>query len=417
MTYDGTVTSETPRKRTAGGSRIYPDAKVTIILPTYDRARYLAQSLDSLLRQTKAPSQIIVVDDGSKDQTRQILAGYLDHLTVIEKENGGKPSAINAALPLVEGDYIWIFDDDDIACEDALERHLDVLETRRDVGFTYSGCYRCHDDSNTGELIIDGEYPVRPFSDDEYYVELMLSSYVASPAVVARTRLQLDAGEYATDLNRCEDLQMALRWGLIGVPARVEGQRPTYYRRHHAGDRGGPGDRFPQVESTRRDRDFERQIMRGSSAAIELRHFLPHSMWNTPMTEALEARARVRQWAIHMQKGMWLEAISMLESLAGLPLRLPAVAADLQTFGLRALGDKRAVDELVVAPETPAIAELLRKKELREVCALLGRQLYYHARGETRSGNFRALSNTLRAAQRLIVPTFLQYSPFSSKRL
>ena len=95
---------------------------VTVIIPTYNRAHLLRQALDSIFRQTLTPSQVIVTDDGSTDDTREALRGYYDRIEYLpQAHNRGKAAALNAALPRVRGELVWIFDDDDVALPHSLD--------------------------------------------------------------------------------------------------------------------------------------------------------------------------------------------------------------------------------------------------------------------------------------------------------
>jgi len=100
---------------------------VTAVIATCNRAHYLGEALDSVLRQTMPPAQVIVVNDGSTDATEAVLGRYGERIEVINQENGGKSRALNRAMAKVRGEYLWIFDDDDIAVPQSLERHLAVL--------------------------------------------------------------------------------------------------------------------------------------------------------------------------------------------------------------------------------------------------------------------------------------------------
>ena len=93
-----------------------PEPTVSVIVPTFNRARYLPECLESLLAQTFPPTQIVVVNDGSTDDTASAVKPYLDRIEYIEKENGGKSSALNLVLPNIRNDYVWIFDDDGDPC-------------------------------------------------------------------------------------------------------------------------------------------------------------------------------------------------------------------------------------------------------------------------------------------------------------
>lgn len=117
-------------------------APVTIILPTFNRARYVVPALNSLLEQSLPAAQVIVVNDGSSDETSSVMQSYGARIEFIEKANGGKCSAINAALSRAQEKYVWVFDDDDIASTDALARHVAALDAQADAGFTISGSYR-----------------------------------------------------------------------------------------------------------------------------------------------------------------------------------------------------------------------------------------------------------------------------------
>jgi glycosyltransferase involved in cell wall biosynthesis len=108
----------------------------TVIVPTFNRARFIGEALDSILGQTRRPDQVIVVNDGSTDGTLSVLDAYSSRIEVVSKPNGGKAAAINTAMPLAGGDCVWIFDDDDVALPDALQRHLEALEEDVEADFT-----------------------------------------------------------------------------------------------------------------------------------------------------------------------------------------------------------------------------------------------------------------------------------------
>lgn len=97
---------------------------VSILVPVYQTERYLEQCLDSLLAQTLKDIEIICVNDGSTDQSGEILRRYqaMDHrIKVVEKENGGLPSARNAGLDAARGEYVGFVDSDDYAAPEMFE--------------------------------------------------------------------------------------------------------------------------------------------------------------------------------------------------------------------------------------------------------------------------------------------------------
>lgn len=102
---------------------------VTVIICTYNGERYLSQTLDSVLKQTYPNIEIVIVDDGSSDNTVSIISQYADHDQRIRwfvKENSGLPSSRNFAFSQANGEWIAIIDQDDLCYPDRLKRQIEV---------------------------------------------------------------------------------------------------------------------------------------------------------------------------------------------------------------------------------------------------------------------------------------------------
>lgn len=119
---------------------------ISIIIPCYNGEKYIAECLDHLLNQTYTYLQIIVVDDGSKDSSYQILQDYVAkfkekgmELILAKQENGGAASAINTALKYVTGDYLVWQDIDDYYELDAIENMYNFL-TKNQYDFIRGEC-------------------------------------------------------------------------------------------------------------------------------------------------------------------------------------------------------------------------------------------------------------------------------------
>ena len=118
---------------------------VSVISPCYNGARYLPLFLDSMISQTYNNIELLFVDDGSTDNTKDVLFSYRDELErkgirlrYIYKKNGGQASAINAALPLFSGEYLMWCDSDDILLPNNIEHKLITLEKNPNCGFVLS---------------------------------------------------------------------------------------------------------------------------------------------------------------------------------------------------------------------------------------------------------------------------------------
>ncbi len=115
----------------AGGDSVSAQPKVSVIVPVYNVEKYLPECLDSLINQTLRDIEIICVDDGSKDNSLQILNEYArkdNRIKVIHKENGGLSSARNAGIEIAIGKYLAFVDSDDFVDTNTYERTYDEVE-------------------------------------------------------------------------------------------------------------------------------------------------------------------------------------------------------------------------------------------------------------------------------------------------
>jgi glycosyltransferase involved in cell wall biosynthesis len=99
---------------------------VSIIITSFNYARFLNNAIDSALGQTFPDKEVIVVDDGSNDNSRQIISGYGKQITAVLKENAGQASAFNAGFLVSKGDIILFLDSDDALSPDAVEEVVKV---------------------------------------------------------------------------------------------------------------------------------------------------------------------------------------------------------------------------------------------------------------------------------------------------
>ncbi len=87
---------------------------VSVVVTTYNQARYIAETIESVLAQTHAPREIIVVDDGSTDETPSITARFGDRITCIRQKNQGIAGSRNAGIRRASGELIAFLDGDDL---------------------------------------------------------------------------------------------------------------------------------------------------------------------------------------------------------------------------------------------------------------------------------------------------------------
>ncbi len=118
----------------------------SIILPTYNRAAFLPQAIESILGQTFTDWELILIDDGSTDDTAQVFKlltkDVAQPIVYHRQDNGGAYAARNAALDRARGRYIAFYDSDDTWLEHHLQRCVGALETHRDVDWVFGSCRR-----------------------------------------------------------------------------------------------------------------------------------------------------------------------------------------------------------------------------------------------------------------------------------
>jgi glycosyltransferase involved in cell wall biosynthesis len=106
----------------------------SILINNYNYGRFLRDAIDSALKQTYPHTEVIVVDDGSTDDSRKIIANYGDRIVPVLKENGGQASAFNAGFAASRGEIICFLDSDDIFLPEKVAEVMSVFERHRDIG-------------------------------------------------------------------------------------------------------------------------------------------------------------------------------------------------------------------------------------------------------------------------------------------
>jgi glycosyltransferase involved in cell wall biosynthesis len=111
--------------------------RVSAAIVTHNRARYLPHAISSVLAQTNSDLELIVVDDGSTDDTPAAVEPYLDRIRYVRRAHEGKAAARNAAVQLAEGELVAFCDSDDCWFPDRIERQLRAFEQRPDAGMVH----------------------------------------------------------------------------------------------------------------------------------------------------------------------------------------------------------------------------------------------------------------------------------------
>lgn len=201
---------------------------VSVIIPCYKQAHFLGEAIESVLKQTYAPYEIIVVDDGSPDHTAQVATGYAG-VRYFRQENQGLSAARNAGLRESRGPFLVFLDADDRLLPEALEIGVACLEERPGCAFVYG---------QSRFMTYDGDPLPRPLvkeTEQQHYLELLQRNRIFCPAsVMYRKSIFEGVGGFNTALKSAEDWDMYFR---IAREHQVYGhpQEVAEYRQHREG--------------------------------------------------------------------------------------------------------------------------------------------------------------------------------------
>jgi amino acid adenylation domain-containing protein len=212
---------------------------VSVIIPAYNSAKYLAEAIASVISQTHLGCEIVVVDDGSTDQTKEVCAQY-PTVKYIYQSNQGLPAARNKGVKASSGQYLVFLDSDDCLLPSALEMGLQAIQERPEVGFVFGRyLYRVARADETFNTVDTFEH--QPAIAN--YATILADRHRTQCACVMFRRRVFEAvGGYNRELWALEDIDLLLR---------IAGDFPIYY--HH------------QIVSEYRIRD---QNMSSKSAAM-----------------------------------------------------------------------------------------------------------------------------------------------------
>jgi len=248
-----------------------PASGVTAIVATYNRSAFLKEALASLLAQTMPPDEIIVVDDGSTDDTAEVVAGISSSIVYLRQANRGKSAALNLALKHVSNELIYILDDDDIAMEDCIERLMAGLECSPEREFSYGG-HNAFRVSASGNVLIEPRDP-HPPDDDMLSLTLMQRCLIFQSNMLVRKKCYDQVGAFNEEFIRTQDYEMLLRLVRRFQGKRIDGL--VFSQRQHAGIRGSSTLRIRVQDNEAVWHRFNQRIFKSIYSMYALEEFLP----------------------------------------------------------------------------------------------------------------------------------------------
>jgi len=207
--------------------------KVSVIMPVYNGERFIRHAVESVFSQTYQDWELIVVDDGSTDNTVLVLEPYMDRLKYIWQHNQERSVARNNGVNNSRGDYLVFLDSDDVLLPPKLEYQVDYLEENSNVDLVYSPCKKIDIYNNliSDQLLGDSEYP-----QSEQIKQMILGNYIAIQGVMMRSDSLCEIGGFEPDISCAEDRSLWLRFLIGGYVVVHLPQVVAYYRLHERGN-------------------------------------------------------------------------------------------------------------------------------------------------------------------------------------
>lgn len=203
---------------------------ISVIMPCYNAETYVTEAIQSVLEQTYPNIELVVVDDGSTDRSKDILKKLGDRILFLEQANQGPYPARNLGLKHAKGEFVAFLDADDWWRRDCLEQLQAALAMHPDAALAYCGWQNVGLSGPRGNPYVPPDYEVA--EKLEYFLRAA-APWPIHAALVRRSALDA-AGGFDTHWKTCMDYDLWLRIGARHKVVRVP-EVLAFYRFHHAG--------------------------------------------------------------------------------------------------------------------------------------------------------------------------------------
>jgi glycosyltransferase involved in cell wall biosynthesis len=234
------------------------ESVVSIIIPCYNQAQFLPEAIESALVQTHSRIEVVVVDDGSPDNTAEVAARY-SAITCVRQRNLGIAEARNAGFRACHGEYVVFLDADDRLMPNAVAAHLSCFATHPSAGFVVG---------DIDNIQLDGSYlssPRWPILEGNEYEELLKGNHVANTiAVMFRRSVIEEVDGFNRSFAPADDVELLLRAAQLFLSAHHRSTVAQYRRYPNSVSRKG-AIMLPAILRVMR---LQRDIAKGNSRLL-----------------------------------------------------------------------------------------------------------------------------------------------------
>lgn len=189
---------------------------VSILITAYNEEEYIKRSVSSALKQEHEKFEVIVINDGSKDKTEELLEKFDDsRLKIFNQKNKGRIKSLNRGVRISNGNFIAILDADDVAFKSRIKKQSELLRENEEVGVVGSSYIR------NDEIRKERYIRKYPSEDDDIRKEMAKYIPISHSSAMLRKKAILESGGYMENEYGLEDMDLWLRigkeWGLANI--------------------------------------------------------------------------------------------------------------------------------------------------------------------------------------------------------
>lgn len=184
--------------------------RVAVVMPCYNAGKYIARTIESVLEQSYKNFHFIAGNDGSTDNTAEILNSYGDKITVVchaDRCNHGQAATYNLCLKYTNSEYIAFIDNDDLWHPDKLKKQVEILDSRSDIGLVYTN----------GDVIDESDNILYPLLESGHREtneigSILLNCYIRTPStVMVRSSILRSVGKFKEGIIPDQDMWIRIK--------------------------------------------------------------------------------------------------------------------------------------------------------------------------------------------------------------
>jgi len=205
--------------------------RVSVVIPTYNMAAFLPEAVESILQQSFQDFEVIVIDDGSTDNTPEVMAPFLSRVKYVRQENTGQTVAYNRGDDIARGEYELQFDADDVLMDGALGKIVSVMDDAPNLGLCYGQVGYMDEDGKA--LDVPRQWPERSglMTARQVILEVLNLRFIFGSAALLRRSCFRDVGRFDESLDYGEDTELFVRMAKACPVAYIA--EPLAWRRKH----------------------------------------------------------------------------------------------------------------------------------------------------------------------------------------